>query len=90
MLTELSDEFVSAFEILLSDFLSEGSIRDASQLWNRVLNTPGVKSLSNELQLLDGAKRVVLQYLDGYMSEESTARAKRAINATADFTLHFA
>lgn len=87
---EVADEVLTTFEAHLSEALSEGNIREASQLWRRLLDTPGVKLLAKERWLWAGAQRAVRQHLSGYMSEESVAKAARATNATAEFALQFA
>lgn len=87
---EAGNDIVSTFEIRLSEALSEGNLRAASQLWRRLLDAPGVRALVRDQKLWTGAQRAVRQYLDNYMSEESAMEAERAVNATADFALHFA
>lgn len=90
VLGDATNDILATFETRLSRALSEGNIRAASQLWRRLLDTPGMKILAKEPRLWAGAERVVRQHLQGYMSEESAKEAERAVNATADYALHFA
>ncbi|CAM9382964.1 unnamed protein product [Scytosiphon promiscuus] len=87
---EVADDILATFETSLAEALSEKNVRVASQLWRRLLDMPGLKLLAKERRLWAGAERVTRQYLSGYMSEESAMEAERAVNATADFALHFA
>lgn len=89
-LGDAANEIVSAFETRLSEALSEGNVRAASQLWRRLLDTPGMQLLARERTLWAGVERAVRRFLSGYMSEESAVEVERAVNATADFALHFA
>lgn len=88
--TDASNEIVSKFESHLSEALSEGNIRTASELWRRLLDYPGVQFLVREQKLWAGAKQAVQRYLNEYMSEESNVMAERAVNATTNFAVHFA
>lgn len=90
MFGEVADEILATFETSLSEALSERNVRAASQLWRRLLDMPGLKLLANERRLWAGAEKVMQQHLSSYMSEESAVEAERAVNATADFALHFA
>lgn len=87
---EVADDILATFETSLGEALSEGNVRVASQLWRRVLDMPGLKVLAKERRLWEGAEKVMRQHLSSYMSEESALEAERAVNATADFALHFA
>ncbi|CAM9263120.1 unnamed protein product [Ectocarpus sp. 12 AP-2014] len=87
---EAADEVLASFETRLSEALSEGNVRAASQLWRRLLDTPGVQLLAQDRRLWDGAEKAVRRYLSGFFSEKSAKEAHRAVNATADFALHFA
>ncbi|CAM9466554.1 unnamed protein product [Ectocarpus sp. 8 AP-2014] len=87
---EAADEVLASFETRLSEALSEGNIRAASQLWRRLLDTPGVQLLAQDRRLWAGAERAVRRYLSGFLSEKSAKEAQRAVDATADFALHFA
>lgn len=87
---EAADEVVATFETRLSEALSEGNVRAASQLWRRLLDTPGVQLLAQDRRLWGGAERAVRRYLSGFLSDKSAKEAQRAVNATADFALHFA
>ncbi|CAM9247202.1 unnamed protein product [Ectocarpus fasciculatus] len=87
---EAADEVVATFETRLSEALSEGNVRAASQLWRRLLDTPGVQLLAQDRGLWGGAERAVRRYLSGFLSDKSAKEAQRAVNATADFALHFA
>lgn len=88
--TDATNEIVSKFESLLSEALSEGNIRAASELWRRLLDTPGVQFLVREQKLWTGPKQAMQRYLNEYMSEESNVMAERAVNATTNFAIHFA
>ncbi|CAN0264899.1 unnamed protein product, partial [Hapterophycus canaliculatus] len=87
---EVADEILATFETGLAEALSERNVRVASQLWRRLLDMPGLKLIAKESRLWAGAERVMQEHLSGYMSEESAVEAGRAVNATADFALHFA
>ncbi|CAB1105152.1 unnamed protein product [Ectocarpus sp. CCAP 1310/34] len=87
---EAADEVLASFETRLSEALSEGNVRAASQLWRRLLDTPGVQLLAQDRRLWAGAEKAVRRYLSGFLSEKSAKEAQRAVNATADFALHFA
>ena len=87
---DATNEIVSKFESRLSEALSEGNIRAASQLWRRLLDTPGVQFLVREQRLWAGAKQAVQRYLGEYMSKESKLMAERAVKATTEFAIHFA
>lgn len=89
-MSDATNEIVSSFESRLSEALSEGNIRAASQLWRRLLDTPGVQFIVKEQKLWAGAKQSVQRYLDEYMSQDSKLMAERAVNATTDFAIHFA
>lgn len=89
-MTDATNEIVSKFVSRLSEALSEGNIRAASQLWRRLLDTPGVQFLVREQNLWTGAKEAVQRYLSQFMSEDSNMMAERAVNATTDFAIHFA
>lgn len=90
MFGEVADEVITTFEGGLYEALSEDNIRTAFQQWRRLLDTPGVKSIAKDRRLWEGAKRAVRQHLSSYMSERSAVEAGKAVNATADFALHFA
>lgn len=90
MFGEVADEVISTFESGLSEALSEGNVRTAFQQWRRLLDTPGVRPIVQDRRLWAGAKRAVRQHLSRYMSESSAMEAEKAVNATADFALHFA
>ncbi|CAM9099085.1 unnamed protein product [Ectocarpus sp. 4 AP-2014] len=87
---EAADEVLASFETRLSEALSEGNVRAASQLWRRLLDTPGLQLLAQDRRLWAGAEKAVRRYLSGFLSEKSAKEAQRAVNATADFALHFA
>eukprot|EP00752_Nemacystus_decipiens_P010610 g9448.t1 len=87
---EVTDEVISTFESGLSEALSEDNLRTAFLHWRRLLDTPGVRPIAQDRRLWASAKTAVRQHLSSYMSESSATEAEKAVNATADFALHFA
>lgn len=90
VLGDVTNDVVGALEAGLSEALSKGNVRAAFQLWRHVLESPGVHLLMNDRRLWEGTERTVRNYLNGFITEESRKYVQRAVNATADFTTHFA
>ncbi|CAN0097903.1 unnamed protein product, partial [Sphacelaria rigidula] len=90
VLGDVTSEIAASLESTLSETLSEGNMREASKLWRRLLDSPGVMLIARDRTLWAGAERALRRHLLTYMSEESALEAEKMINATADYTLHFA
>lgn len=90
VLGDVTNDVMAVLETGLSKALSEGNVREAFQLWRRVLASPSIKLLPKDRRLWEGMERTVRNYLNGFVTEASRKYVQRAVNATADFTIHFA